>query len=310
MEQPRGGLDTQLFQMDPCRFIENAIKEFIYTSPLNHLTAFNNEPIVGEPIVAFANGNEQIFQDLKTIVDEFHLTPREILEKHVGSKNWRFSPTTNIDHISVISWALPLTKETRRMERTAPLGGSPRYNHSRWIGIRLYENLEKYVASLLEVLRINAVAPTQSKFFEIKEMSGGWLVANWSEKHVAYASGLGTFGLNGLVITSLGCAVYLGSVVCDIELAPTQRHPSHMGNCTFYQDGSCRQCIEHCPGSAINQQGRSNIKCLKNLRDEQWIKVKNLGLDKDLVGPAPSCGQCSIGVPCEEKIPPSTSKKA
>ena len=303
-------MDTELFQANPCRFIENAIKEFVHTSHLNHLTAFNNEPIVNEPIVAFANGNDRIFQDFKTIVGEFHLTPREILEKYIVGKNWRFSPTKKLDSISVISWALPLTKETRLMERTAPLGGSPRYNHSRWIGIRLYEHLEKYVASLLEVLRINAVAPTQSKFFEIKETSGGCLAANWSERHVAYASGLGTFGLNGLVITSLGCAVYLGSVVCDIELAPTRRHPSHMGNCSFYQDGSCGQCIEHCPGSAISKKGRSNLTCLKNLRDEQGFKVRNLGLDKDLIGPAPSCGQCSIGIPCEDKIPTLASKKA
>jgi len=307
MSRRKGELDTEFFQVDPCRFIENAIKEFVRTSPLNHLTAYNNERIVSEPIVAFANGDDGIFQDFKTIVGEFHLTPREILEKYVTGKNWRFSPTKNINDVSVISWALPLNKKTRSMERAAPLGGSPRYNHSRWIGIKFYENLEHYVAALLEVLRTNAVAPTQSKFFEIKEMPGGWLAANWSERHVAYASGLGTFGLNGLIITSRGCAVYLGSVVCDKALTPTPRYPNEVANCPFFYDGSCGNCIDHCPGSAISKEGRSNIKCLKNLRDEQWIKVKNLGLDKELVGPAPSCGQCSIGLPCEEKIPPLAS---
>jgi epoxyqueuosine reductase len=310
MVQHKSGLDTELFQKDPCRFIETAIKKFILTSPLNHLTAFNNEPMVNEPIVAFANGDDRIFEDLKTIVGEFHLTPREIMEKYVAGKNWRSGPKKSIDTISVISWALPLTKETRFMERKSPYGGSPRYNHSRWIGVRLYEHLEQYVASLLEVLRINAVAPTRSKFFEIREMSGDWLAANWSERHVAYACGLGTFGLNGLIITSRGCAVYLGSVVCDQALTPTPRHPNPVANCPFYQDGSCGLCIEHCPGSAISKGGRSNIACLKTLRYEQAIKVRSLGLDRDLVGPAPSCGQCSTGVPCEDKIPPLASKKA
>jgi hypothetical protein len=74
MVQHKSGLDTELFQKDPCRFIETAIKKFILTSPLNHLTAFNNEPMVNEPIVAFANGDDRIFEDLKTIVGEFHLT--------------------------------------------------------------------------------------------------------------------------------------------------------------------------------------------------------------------------------------------
>ena len=302
-------LDAELFMVDPCRFIENAIKKYILTSPLNHLTAFNNVPIVNEPIVAFADGDDPIFQEFKSIVGKFHLTPREIMEKYVAGKNWRFSPTKDISNISVISWALPLTKETRLMEREAPYGGSPRYNHSRWIGVKLYENLEQYVASLLEILRCNAVAPTQSKFFEIKEMSGGWLTANWSERHIAYAAGLGTFGLNGLMITSLGCAVYLGSVICDRALTPNPRNPDPVAHCPFYHDGSCGQCIENCPGSAISKEGRSNITCLKNLRDAQWIKVRDLGLDKDLVGPAPSCGQCSIGIPCEDKIPPLKSRE-
>jgi len=305
----KGGLDTELFRVNPCGFLEDAIKKYVRTSPLNHLTAFANEPIIDEPIVAFANGDDEIFQDFKSIIGEFHLTPRELLEKYVAGKNWRFGSTKSINSIGIVSWALPLTKKTRLMERKVPLGGSPRYNHSRWIGIRFYESVEQHVASLLEVLRCNAIAPTGSKFFEIKKMPGDWMAANWSERHVAYASGLGTFGLNGLMITSRGCAVYLGSVVCDKELTPTPRNPNPLANCPFYQDGSCGQCIEHCPGSAVSKEGRSNITCLKNLRDEQTIKVKSLGLDKDLIGPAPSCGQCSIGVPCEDRIPPLVSKK-
>ena len=226
------------------------------------------------------------------------------MEKYVAGKRWRFGITGHTDRISVVSWALPLTREVRVPERTSPFGGSPRYNHARWIGIQLYENLEKYVASLLEVLRCNAVAPTQSRLFEIKEMPGEGLAANWSERHVAYACGLGTFGLNGLMITARGCAVYLGSVVFDRAVTPTSRAASHVANCPYYTDESCGLCIEHCIGSAISKEGRSNMECLRNLRDEQSNRVISHGLDKDLVGLAPSCGRCSTGLPCEDKIPP------
>jgi epoxyqueuosine reductase len=307
MTQQSGALDTELFRTDPCRFLENSIKHYIRDSPLNHLTAFNNLPIVDEPIVGFADGDDQIFQDLKTIIGEFHLTPREIMEKYIAGKRWQFGAPANIEKIGIVSWALPLAKEVRVGERTSPFGGSPMYNHSRWLGIRLYECLEQYVASLLEILGCNAVAPTQSKLFEIKEM-GGWMAANWSERHVAYACGLGTFGLNGLMITSRGCAVYLGSAVCDKALPPTPRAASHVANCPYYRDESCGLCIEHCTGFAIGKEGRSNIACLKNLRDEQAAKVRTLGLDKGLVGPAPSCGRCSTGLPCEDRIPPSVLK--
>ena len=309
MTEQSGELNVGLFGADPCRFIENAIKEYVRTSPLNHLTAFDNSPIVDDPVVAFADGDDPIFPDLKTVIGDFHLTPREILEKYVAAKNWRFGATGSIEKIGVVSWALPIARETRVAERTAPFGGSPRYNHTRWIGIRLYENAEKYVASLLEVLGCNAIAPTHSRLFEIKEMPGDWRAANWSERHVAYATGLGTFGLNGLIITSRGCAVYLSSVVFDRALTPTPRHASHVGNCPFYHDGSCGHCIERCTGSAISKEGRSNIACLKNLREDQATKVKSLGLDKGLIGPAPACGRCSTGVPCESRIPPRSSKK-
>lgn len=310
MTKLNGALDTRLFQTDPCRFLENAIKEYVRTSPLNHLTAFNNEPIADEPIVSFADGDDPIFQEYKTIIGDFHLTPRELLEKYVAAKRWRFGVQGRMDSVGVVSWALPLTHETRLHERTSPFGGSPRYNHSRWIGVRLYEGVEQFVASLLEVLRCNAVAPTQSRFFEIKDMPGGWLAANWSERHIAYASGLGTFGLNGLMITSRGCAVYLGSVVCDIAFNPTPRASHHLANCPYFPDGSCGLCIEHCTGSAISGKGRSNVACLKNLRDEQADNVIRLGLDRSLIGPAPACGRCSTGLPCEERIPPVTAGRA
>jgi epoxyqueuosine reductase len=308
MERHNQELDGEQFRSDPCRFLETAIKEYVRTSPLNHLTAFDNQPYVDEPIVAFADGDDRIFQDFKSIIGEFHLTPREVLDKYVVGKRWRFGVAGSIDHIGVVSWALPLTREVRVPERTSPFGGSPMYNHARWIGIQLYENLEKYVASLLEVLRCSAVAPTQSRYFEIKEMPGGSLAANWSERHVAYACGLGTFGLNGLMITARGCAVYLGSVVFDRSVTPTPRAARYVANCPYYADESCGLCIERCIGSAISKEGRSNSACLRNLRDEQSNKVISYGLDTDLVGLAPSCGRCSTGLPCEDKIPPLVSK--
>jgi len=303
MTQQNGVLDTRLFESDPCRFIVDAIREYVRTSPLNHLTFFDNAPIIDEPVVGFANGDDPIFLDLKAMIGEFHLTPRELMERYLAVKRWQFG-NRSLDTVSVISWALPLTRETRVPERTSSFGGSPRYNHSRWIGIKFYESVEQYVASLLEILRCNAVAPVQSRLFEIREMPGGWLAANWSERHIAYACGLGTFGLNGLMITSRGCAVYLGSVVCDIALTPTPRAPGHTANCPFFRDGSCGQCIERCIGSAISGQGRSNIACLSHLRDKQANIIRGAGLDRDLVGAAPACGRCSTALPCEDRIPP------
>ena len=97
--------------------------------------------------------------------------------------------------------------------------------------------------------------------------------------------------------------MYLGSVVVDRTLRPTPRAANHLANCPFYKDGSCGYCIERCTASAISREGRSNITCLANLRERQAGQVISLGLDKGLVGPAPACGRCSTGLPCEAQIP-------
>jgi hypothetical protein len=93
---------TELFPADPCRFLENAIGEYIRISPLNHLTAFNSLPIVDEPLVDFADGDDGIFQDLKTVIGEFHLTPREIMEKYIAGKRWQFGAAGSINSIGVV----------------------------------------------------------------------------------------------------------------------------------------------------------------------------------------------------------------
>ncbi len=299
-------LDIELFEANPNLFLENTIKAYIATSPLNCLTTFNNAPIFDEPVVAFANGEDALFQDLKKVIGDFHLTPREALEKYVQTKRWRRGIKGNTENVSVISWALPIPNQTRLSERQTTYGGSTRYNHTRWLGGTFRDTMVQYVVSLLEILGYNAVAPSGARFSEIKSTPEG-LKASWSERHIAYVSGLGTFGLNGLMITSKGCAVYLSSVVCDVSLNPTPRAYEHyMAYCLFHQDKSCRQCLERCTGEAISEQGRSNIKCRENVGNQQ-ATLQKLGLDKELIGPAPACGLCSTKVPCEDMIPPPTA---
>ena len=70
MTKHKTRLDVELFKSNPCLFLENAIKEYVATSPINCLTAFDNAPIFDEPVVTFANGDDPIFQDFKTVIGE------------------------------------------------------------------------------------------------------------------------------------------------------------------------------------------------------------------------------------------------
>lgn len=293
--------DLALFNANPGLFIESAIKEHVATSPINRLTTFNNEPMFDEPVVAFADGDDSIFEDYKIIIDDFHLTPREVLEMHVKGKGWRYGVKDNIENVSVISYALPIPYKTRLSEGQTSHGGSLRYNHNRWLGGAFTGSPAQYLASLMEVMGHNAVVPSRS-FGKQVDMSG-WMAATWSERHIAYASGLGTFGLNGLIITPKGNAVYLGSVVCDAVLTPTPGNESHVGNCLFYQGTSCQRCLERCASGAISEQGHNNVICRQHLTRNQPAILKELELDKGLIGRASACGLCSTKVPCEDKIP-------
>ena len=149
-------LDPKQFAQDPCRFLDHAIKEYVAVSPLNCLTTFNNAPFFDEPVVAFADGDDAIFQDFKTVIGDFHFTPREALEMHVRAKGWKLGVKSHIENVGVISYALPLSYETRLSERRTPYGGSPRYNHTRWRGETFFRSLSHYISSILEAMGYHA----------------------------------------------------------------------------------------------------------------------------------------------------------
>lgn len=301
-------LDVDRFKSDPCAFLENVIKDFVATSPINCLTDFDSAPMFDEPAVVFANGDDPIFESLKPVIGDFHLTPREALEKHLQSMDimhgWAttVNPRKTFENVSVISYVLPIAHDTRLGEREAPYGGSRRHNHTRWRGDVFQRNLQFHLVSLLEIMGYDAVAPRRAPFFDWTNIPEGVRI-NWSERHIGYASGLGTFGLNGLLITSKGCAHYLGSVVCDVALTPTPRpYQDHTEYCLFYRDGSCGVCIERCKWDAISEDGHEVAKCQQSFR-ERGPLLKEAGLDKGLIGPGAGCGLCMTGVPCEDRIP-------
>ena len=302
--------NLEQFQVNPTLFLEKAIKEYVAASPSNRLTAFNNDPAFAEPLVGFADGDDPIFQEYKSaeIIGPFHYTPREILEKHLQQKT--SGEVKRPAHISVISYILPIAHETRLSLRRETKVVSVRWNHARWQGQELINELTLYLISLLEKLENQAIAPEQSNFYEILEQPTG-LASNWSQRHIAYAAGLGTFSLSDGFITPKGIAIRCGSVVCDTVLTPTPRlFKNHLANCLFYRGDSCQRCIERCPTGAISQKGHDKIKCRNFLIVEQRKLLKELGRAEDgYMGKYLGCGLCQTKVPCEAGIPPDISNR-
>ncbi|MFC2059568.1 epoxyqueuosine reductase [Chloroflexota bacterium] len=286
-------------------FLESAIKAYVVTSRGNRLPSFNDEPIFDEPLVGFADGDDGIFEDYKTIIDKSHITPREALAMHIQSKeNGSEKPQNNV---SVISYILPITYETRLSLRRESLVPSLRWNHTRWQGQDFINELSSYIVCLLERLGYQAVVPDATKHFEVRDTPTG-RASNWSQRHIAYAAGLGTFSLSDGLITAKGVAMRCSSVVTDAVLPPTPRtHENHLANCLFYRDGSCRRCIERCPADAISEQGHDKIRCRQFVIIEERAILKELGREEGYIGRYLACGLCQTKVPCEAGIPPVIS---
>ncbi len=68
-------------ETNPAQFVEQEIKEFVHTSPDNRLSFINDYIMWDEPLVSFADGDDPIFTEYKTIISSEHLTPREALAK-------------------------------------------------------------------------------------------------------------------------------------------------------------------------------------------------------------------------------------
>lgn len=295
-----GARTQKRFLKDPNRYIERHLKEFTFTSLLNRLQAFGGEPIWEAPLVGFADGDDPLFAKFKKVVMPEHLTPREVLAHHFTDT--LKLPMPDMPSVSVVSFILPMNRETMRSNAVETKGPSLRWNLTRWKGQDFVNELSRHLVSALESLGCLAVAPELAPFYRIARTPTGF-ASNWSQRHAAYAAGLGTFSLNEGFITRKGIAHRIGSVVVDTKLEPLPRlYANHLANCRFYARGKCGKCILRCPAGALSEKGHDKLKCWVTLSETQkpWLEgVHGPGY----IGRYAGCGLCQTGVPCEHRIP-------
>jgi epoxyqueuosine reductase QueG len=226
-----------------------------------------------------------------------HLTPREALAKAYDK-----SPEDMPARLSVISWILPITDKARKSNRRETLTPSRLWSHTRWYGEQFNDAVREHMVALLTGMGYLAVAPMVQPYFKIETNEKG-SYSNWSERHIAYAAGHGTFSLSDGFITERGIAHRCSSVVTDLILPASPRTAeSPYSNCLFYVDGGCGRCIKRCPAGAISKEGHDKIKCQAYLRSIGYSSAELKGgydNDKSVSG----CGLCQVKVPCEYRVP-------
>jgi epoxyqueuosine reductase len=208
--------------------------------------------------------------------------------------------------LTVISWILPQTERTKADNRKESKFPAERWARARVFGEEANSKLRQHVVAVLKAAGHQAVAPMGSPFWERKDSDRFVISSTWSERHAAFASGLGTFGLCDGLITPRGKAMRCGSVVAHIQIPPTPRpYEKHQAYCLFYAEGTCGKCIDRCPVGAISKEGHDKRKCRDYLhpRTDEYIQTK-FGFK------GYGCGLCQTAVPCESRNPTENLRKS
>ncbi|MFH0976808.1 MAG: hypothetical protein V1874_13570 [Spirochaetota bacterium] len=170
-----------------------------------------------------------------------------------------------------------------------------------WYEIRhKFESIYPVIASFIKDMYHPAeiVVPFKSSAYSTYS-TNGILVSNWSERHVAFACGLGSFGLHSAIITDHGCTHRLLSIIVKEECPETEIDMDDLHyNCLYYKNRSCGKCITRCPVGAI----QNGVHDLKKCYSHEHITNKQKSIEiygSDIS----SCALCMCGVPCDTQKP-------
>lgn len=197
---------------------------------------------------------------------------------------------------SVVSFFLPFTERVRSSNRGDPENTSPEWLHARIEGQAFLNAYTEKLKAYFAARGVKSCVPATDERFAVKttalpegEREAVHIASNWSERHVAYASGLGTFCLTRGLISGKGVAGRYGSVIVSEEIAPDQRPYEGVYDYCI----RCGACVKRCPAGAISlEYGKDQLKC------RQWMAKTEKKYD-----PRYGCGKCQVGVPCEDRIP-------
>ena len=221
------------------------------------------------PIVRFADAKHPGFAQLRQTVDPTHHLPQDFLP---GAK-------------TVISWFLPFLPEVGRSNLEGYLSSvcwADAYLVTNEMAAWIHEQL---VADIRTELGADAAVPTDAGMISNENPR-----SRWSQRHVAYLAGQGTFGKNNMLISDAGAAGRYFSVVTTLDLQPDT--PVVQERCLWKKDGSCGLCIKRCEAGALTEEGFDRFRCLARCLENMQ---KYPGADV--------CGKCTVELPCSYGIP-------
>ena len=219
-----------------------------------------------KPLVGYASSKDPLFYRLKEVAHKDHLLPSDLLS----------SAKTVVAYF--IPFTAELVAENRAHKYVAPSWALAYVETNRLIGDinrRLQEELFKQGVK-------TSILPATHNF------DAETIMSKWSHRHIAFIAGLGTFGINNLLISKKGCAGRYGSFVIDVELKANDIIEEE--TCLYKKDQSCMYCFDNCPVEALNFERFKREKCYDYL-------LEVLDHFSDIDSLCDVCGKCNCG-PC------------
>ncbi|MBU3143887.1 epoxyqueuosine reductase [Clostridium sp. CF012] len=225
-----------------------------------------------EPLVAYADAKNEMFYNLKDVVSPSHALPVDILPEAK----------------TVVTYFIPFDE------------GVVKSN------IQGKECSEIWVKAYLEtnqlILDINIFIKNEleklgykSNTIPASHLDPKKLISDWSHRHVAFIAGLGTLGLNNMLITDSGCCGRIGSFITDLKIDPTERKNAE--NCLYKLRKTCKKCIVRCENKSLRIDNFDRHGCYK-------MCMCNAEFHSNIK--ADICGKCLVNVPCSTINPVKT----
>ena len=267
---------------------EKALKEFVQNAPGNYIGRdialrpdLAGMRVFDEPLIGYASAEDPYFEEAKKpgIIGPNFIKPGEWLG---GAK-------------TVIAVFLPFTEQVRAANRRDMSWPADEWLHGRIEGQAFQGTICFFMAELLKKEGFSALVPmTDSRFssaspFTKDKTEQAYYTSNWSERHAAYAAGLGTFGLSKGLITRKGVAGRFLSIITGAFFEPDKRPYTGV----YDYCSNCGDCVRNCPAGAISKEkGKLHPPCSEFL---DTTRAKH--------APRYGCGKCQVKVPCEDKAP-------
>jgi epoxyqueuosine reductase QueG len=253
--------------------MQNEIIETINSSVIEYERNNKINKLWKEPIIEFISAGNISLLSLKELVCSDHFMPYDILP----------------DAKSIISYFIPFQEYIVKSNIKGPMASTE------WAVANIKtDNLIRIINENIEIL-MRKHKHKAGRISVIHSFDTKKLVTTWSHMHIAYLAGMGTFGINNMLITKSGCCGRFGSILINYKFDEYKPIGEIKEKCLHKLYGVCGVCQSNCVVRCFENNSFDREKCY-----EQCLKNRE---HHKKYGHADVCGKCQVNLPCSTKEP-------